>query len=106
MLNGEDIQAIHWSNVANWRADDDEIVRWAAMNGHAILTKDLDFGGILRALSLEQPSVVLLRARNGRPAQSVEDVLAVLKRYRIDLEEDVFIVIDPAAHRVRRLPLS
>ena len=46
-LNGEDIHAVHWSNVASWRADDDEIVRWAAMNGHAILSKDLDFGGIL-----------------------------------------------------------
>ncbi len=37
VLNGEDIEAIHWSNVANWRADDDEIVRWASANGQAIL---------------------------------------------------------------------
>jgi predicted nuclease of predicted toxin-antitoxin system len=106
VLSGEDIECIHWSKVGNWSAEDDDIVHWAATNGFVVMTQDLDFGGILRALSLLQPSVVLLRTRNGRPHRDVADVLAVLKRYTFDLDDGCFIVIDPSNHRVRRLPLS
>ena len=105
-LASEEIEAVHWSTIGDWSADDDEIVRWAASNGCIILTKDLDFGAILRALSIDQPSVILLRSRNGRPHRQVRDVVAVLRRFRLDLESGVFLVLDPDRHRVRKLPLT
>lgn len=104
-LTREDIEAVHWATVGDWSADDDEIVRWAAVHGHIVLTKDLDFGAILRALSMEQPSVVLLRSRNGRPHRQVGDVVAVLRHFQAEFEAGVLLVLDPEGHRVRKLPL-
>lgn len=104
-LRAEVIDAVHWTTVGDWRADDDEVVRWAATNGYTILTKDLDFGAILRALSMEQPSVVLLRSRNGRPHRQANDVVAVIKHFRTELEAGVLLVVDPDSHRIRKLPL-
>ncbi len=46
-LADEGVEAVHWSHVGDWSADDDDIVRWAASKGYVILTKDLDFGAIL-----------------------------------------------------------
>ncbi len=75
-------------------------------DGYVIVTKDLDFGAILRALSMDQPSVILLRSRNGRPHRQVGDVVALLQHFRVDLESGVVLVLDPDRHGVRKLPLT
>lgn len=70
--------AILWAEVGPSNADDIEICRWADANGRIVVTLDLDFGTILRATGALGPSVIILRARDGRPPRLERDVLWVL----------------------------
>lgn len=97
--------AILWAEVGPSNADDIEICRWADANGRIVVTLDLDFGTILRATGALGPSVIILRARDGRPPRLERDVLWVLERYWFDLKEGVLIMLEHDRHRVRRLPL-
>ena len=48
-LNGQGIQATHWSDIGAGNASDATIMAYAAETAAIVLTHDLDFGGILAA---------------------------------------------------------
>ena len=57
-------EAIHWSTVGKAGAGDSEIMMFAAANGYAVLTNDLDFAAILAASGNKKPSVAQIRAQD------------------------------------------
>jgi predicted nuclease of predicted toxin-antitoxin system len=69
-----------------------------------VFTQDLDFSSALAQLKLDRPSVVLLRTRNNEMRAEVADVLWLLRTDSFELEEGALLMIDPASHRVRKLP--
>lgn len=95
-----------WSDFGPRDADDDTICRWAFANDRVVLTFDLDFGAILQATGAVGPSVVILRARDGRVEGSDSQLLAVLEKFRVHLEEGALIIVDHERQRVRLLPLG
>ncbi|MDR2796378.1 MAG: DUF5615 family PIN-like protein [Spirochaetaceae bacterium] len=50
-----DIEAVHWSQIGSVSAPDSEIAAYAAANGYALLTHDLDFGAMLAETGLKNP---------------------------------------------------
>ncbi|MBA4180006.1 MAG: hypothetical protein C0506_05395 [Anaerolinea sp.] len=105
-LRAAGFEATLWSDVGPRDAGDDTICAWAFANGHVVLTYDLDFGTILQSTGAVGPSVVILRARDGRPQRARADVYLVLSKFRFALEEGALIIIDHLHHRVRMLPLA
>jgi predicted nuclease of predicted toxin-antitoxin system len=101
---GHDV--IVWSQVGASDADDIEICRWAHAHDRIVVTQDLDFGAILKATGALGPSVVILRARDGRPAKLEREVLWTLERYTFSLQEGALVMVDHQKQRVRMLPLE
>ncbi len=99
-------EAIHWSEVGDARADDREIMAWAAENGYAVLTHDLDFGALLAASSGEKPSVIQIRTRDLLSDAYFGAVKDALVRFEPELEKGSLVVVEPGRARVRILPLS
>lgn len=95
-----------WSDIGPRGADDDTICRWAFGNACVVLTFDLDFGTILQATGAVGPSVLILRARDGRVERSGSQLLAVLDKFRLHLELGALVILDHDRQRVRLLPLS
>lgn len=101
---GHDV--VLWSQIGPSNADDIEICMWADAHDRVVLTQDLDFGTILKATGALGPSVMIMRARDGRPANLEREVLWVLERYAFDLAEGALVMLDHNKQRVRRLPLD
>lgn len=104
-LAGHGHTAVHWSAVGDPRATDPEIMDWARANGHVVLTHDLDFGAILAHTHASGPSVVLVRADNPFPATVGAAVAGAINQCEADLRAGALVVVDPARHRVRILPI-
>ena len=49
-------EAVHWSTIGEFNADDFEIMRWAAENGYIVFTHDLDFAHYLPPLMPINPA--------------------------------------------------
>lgn len=80
-------QAMHWSDVGDPKASDQEIMDWAAARQLVVFTHDLDFGTML-ALSHD----------NG-------PVIAALEQHEADLISGALVVVDSHRSRVRILPI-
>ena len=100
------IEAVHWSQVGNTNASDDEIMKWAKANGYVILTHDLDFGSILAATNADFPSVIQFRTQNINPSYAKKFVLSMLSKFANHLEKGSLITVDENKSRVRILPLN
>lgn len=50
-------EARHWSQLGPGQAPDTELMRWARVEGHVVLTQDLDFSQLLFATRDGGPSV-------------------------------------------------
>jgi len=99
-------EATHWSNVGPVDAHDAEVLQWAAVRGHVVLTSDLDFGAILAATRERRPSVVQLRT-DLLTAEAVGPiVLTTLRQLREELSGGALVSVEPARARLRVLPLS
>ena len=105
VLKGLGWPAVHWSDIGDPRAPDDEIMAWARQNRHAVFTHDLDFGAML-ALSGA--------SRTKRPAGRSRDVLrehlagvvaTALGQHDADLASGALVVVDQNRARVRLLPI-
>jgi len=55
------IEALHWSNIGDFRERDTVIMEWARTNEYIIFTHDLDFGSLLAATEADAPSVIQVR---------------------------------------------
>ena len=99
-------QAVHWSFVADPRADDSQIMAWAKKNGYVIFTHDLDFGTILALTQAEGPSVIQIRTQDVTPMAIGKLVSQALRQFQSQLEQGALIVLDELHTRARILPLN
>jgi predicted nuclease of predicted toxin-antitoxin system len=97
--------AVYWGTIGKPHAEDTEILTWAKMNEHVILTKDLDFGTILAATELESPSVVQIRLRDLLPETIIPHILRAIEKFADALNTGALLVVDVNRYRVRLLPL-
>ena len=97
--------ATHWSAIGDPRADDVTIMAWAAANGHAVLTHDLDFETALALTHARGPSVVQVRSPKVLPEHMGPWVLEAFRRCETELSAGALVVVEPARSRVRVLPL-
>ncbi|GMV99690.1 MAG: hypothetical protein AMXMBFR84_08290 [Candidatus Hydrogenedentota bacterium] len=97
---------VHWSSVGPATASDSEILGYAAANGYAVLSHDLDMSAIIAATRALGPSVVQFRMDDILPANSAHRVMAVLRQFEDGLKRGAIITIDEHRSRVRILPIS
>ena len=88
--------AIHWSSVADGRAPDSEVMKWAHENKHVVFTNDLDFGAILANTRATGPSVIQVRAQDVSPEHLSELVARALRQHQDALQQGALISIDEA----------
>lgn len=97
--------AVHWSAVGDIHALDPELMEWARTNAHLVLTHDLDSGTILAQTHASQPSVVIVRADDPRPAAIGNQVTAAIQQHAAPLTAGALVVVDTQRSRVRILPI-
>ena len=68
------VEAVHWSNVGDVRATDEELMRWAAAESRVVFTNDLDFGALHAMSGVAGRSVIQVRAMDLVPEAIGADV--------------------------------
>ncbi len=106
ILEAENIEVVHWSNVGKPNAPDEEIMKYARENDYTVFTHDLDFGMLLALTQAESPSVLQVRTQDILPKSIGQTVVSILHKYRNQLEQGALIVFDEAKARIRILPLE
>jgi len=99
------LEAVHWAKIGDPAAPDQEIMDWAAVNGYAVFSHDLDFSTMLALTKAGKPSLIQLRGPSVLPEQIAEPLIQSLHRFRPDLEAGALLLIEPGRSRVRVLPL-
>jgi predicted nuclease of predicted toxin-antitoxin system len=97
--------SVHWRTVGNVAALDSEIMDWARLNNHIVLTHDLDFGTLLAQTHATGPSVVLVRGEDILPTAIGNVVVTALQQCGSDLQSGAIVVLDTVRTRVRILPI-
>ena len=104
-LEGNDLEAVHWSTVGPLDAPDAEILAYARERQLVVFTHDLDFGHLLAHTRGTGPSVVQVRAIGLLPDSLGPLVLEALRRFAADLDQGALVTVDEAKARVRILPI-
>jgi predicted nuclease of predicted toxin-antitoxin system len=97
--------AVHVGEVLRLDAPDEDILEHAARDARVIVAADTDFGALLAARQVAQPSVVLFHRQTGRrPREQAALLLANLATVESDLREGAVVVdahvreVDGAGH--------
>lgn len=98
--------AIHWSDIGLHDDDDADIMMWASVNRHAVLTADLDFGKLLASTNAAWPSVIQLRTPNTLPSFSGHLVVEAVRQASYEIEVGSLMTIDADRFRLRPLPIQ
>lgn len=106
LLKAAGHDAVHWSDVGDPRAHDNELMVWAQAGGYAVFTHDLDFGAMLALSGANGPSVLQVRCLNVLPEAIGSLILHLLANYGDELEQGALVVADERRQRVRILPLE
>ena len=106
ILKAEGWDAVHWSSIGTPGAADADILRYAKGNGFAVLTHDLDFGGILAASGGNAPSVIQVRTQDVFPEAIGRIVTMAIHQVKDEIEKGVLISVDENRSRSRLLPLG
>ncbi len=101
--NGYD--AVHWTEIGDPRAMDDQIARWCAEHGAAIITHDLDFGDLLAASGGSGPSVIIVREQSTDPSDIFMLLRNALEQFADDLNRGCLISLNADSARTRSLPI-
>jgi predicted nuclease of predicted toxin-antitoxin system len=104
-LAAHGIEAVHWSQVGNPRATDEEITGWARDHGCIVFTHDLDFAALVATTSADGPSVLQMRTQDVLPDTAGKDILDLLRDHRGALEQGAIVTMDKVISRVRILPI-
>jgi len=104
-LAAHGIEALHWSQVGNPRATDEEIMGWARDHGCIVFTHDLDFAALVATTSADGPSVLQMRTQDVLPDTAGRDILDLLRDHRGALEQGAIVTMDKVISRVRILPI-
>lgn len=99
------IDATHWQNVGDPRADDTALMTWARDHSHAILTHDLDFSAILAMTFATGPSVIQVRADDVLPDHLGPLLIEAIRTHEAALIKGAVVVVDEIRSRARILPL-
>ena len=106
VLGNHGIKAIHWSNIGDPRASDEEILNYARDNEYVVFTHDLDFGALLALTHSSGPSVIQARTQNVDPEHLSDMIIKVLLEFKAQIEAGALIILDEGKLRVRILPLG
>ena len=106
ILSDSGFDAIHWSNVGDPRASDQEIMNWAKAKGYVVFTHDLDFGAILSATKAKSPSVIQIRTQDINPYHISDLIISALIRFNEHLSKGAIISLDEEKARARILPIN
>ena len=96
----------HVSEVGMSRADDEEILSFAAERGFAVITLDADFHALLAVNRWRGTSVLRLRREGCRAEAVVEIVEPVLTRYRAELARGAMVSIKEGRVTCHLLPIG
>ena len=105
VLRRHGFDVVHWAQVGDPRATDQQLMAWARANDHVVFTHDLDFGTVLALTQAKGPSVLQVRAPDVLPAAIEAPVLRALQQFAAELEAGALVVVDPGRARVRLLPI-
>lgn len=105
-LKDQGFEVVHWSSIGDPRAQDREIMTWAASHDHVVFTHDLDFGVLLALTRAEAPSVIQVRVQSPTPDVIGHDVVRVLRLREDVILSGALVTIDKAKDRVRLLPFE
>jgi predicted nuclease of predicted toxin-antitoxin system len=106
LLNSRGWEAVHWSSLGKGNESDPELLAWARVNNHIVMTQDLDFSQILYATAASGPSVVLLRMDNEFDPAAKRHVCAALSQAEEALTKGALLTISSKRARLRRLPID
>jgi predicted nuclease of predicted toxin-antitoxin system len=67
VLDQMGFDTIHWSEIGDIRAPDEEIMEHAKHGNYIVFTHHLDFGAMLFQTNAKSPSVIQLRCEETRP---------------------------------------
>lgn len=98
--------AVHWSQVGDARAADEEIMSWARDHQAVVMTHDLDFTTVLALTHASGPSVVQIRTQRVLPSAIGPVVIRALSDHADTLGRGAVVVIDESRARIRILPLN
>lgn len=104
-LTDAGFEAVHWAQIGDPSAPDREVMDWAAAEGYAVFSHDLDFSTMLALTHAGKPSLIQLRGPKVLPEQIAEILIASIRRFQVDLEAGALLLIEPGRSRVRVLPL-
>jgi predicted nuclease of predicted toxin-antitoxin system len=105
LLTSRGWEAVHWSSLGKGNEPDPDLLAWARINNHIVLTQDLDFSQILYATAESGPSVVLLRMDNEFDPSAMHHVCAALTQAEEALTKGALLTVSPKRARLRRLPI-
>jgi len=105
-LGAEGHECRHAGDIDMAQASDMEIVEEARRKAEVIVTHDLDYGHLLAFSGELAPSVIILRIHNIHPDNLFDRISRAWPEIERPLAEGAIVVLEDAAHRIRRLPLS
>lgn len=105
LLRQAGIDTLHVGEIGYAAAEDAEILQCGRDEARVVVTLDADFHALLARSNASLPSVVRIRIEGLRADALVGLLRDVLSRCEGDLEQGAVVTVQPAAIRIRRLPL-
>jgi predicted nuclease of predicted toxin-antitoxin system len=103
-LQAQGHDVVHWRDVGPPNSRDDAILDWAASNGRAVLTADLDFGVAVVTRQMPAPDVIQLRVASTDPIDAAAFVIDALRRQGPELRGGGVLTIEHNRARLRPGP--
>jgi len=88
------------------QASDVAIMEEARKQGEVMVTHDLDYSHLLAFSGAAAPSVIVFPVRNTDPENLFFRVMGDWSEFEEALSEGAVVVLEDAALRIRRLPLT
>ena len=79
---------------------------FARTRGMAILTRDLDFGGLLAMNQNIGPSIIQLRGGDSTPEVSGAFVVSAIRQFHVQIQAGALVTLNLSRARVRVLPIT
>ena len=98
-------EAMRADELGMERVKDEQLLQYAAEQDMAIITMDLDFGGLLALSGMTKPSVITFRLRNPDANHINKMSEDMLPRLLNELKAGAIITVEEERVRVRRLPV-
>lgn len=96
----------HSGDIGMTQASDVAIMEKARANKEIIVTHDLDYGHLLAFSGEPEPSVIIFRLRNTHSDNLYARIINTWPEIEKPLLEGAIVVLEDAALRIRRLPIT